>query len=121
MVLYVSSAKGGKSEKTNWVTHQYHLGTEEDEKDGEYVISKVFYQQQQGKQGDKTAGYVSDAIDEVSVKLDPVTPEPSRHMTPEPPQKEIQLELTEKASYSCIDSVTQVVCCNFFSSMRCIF
>ncbi|XP_057528634.1 SUPPRESSOR OF GAMMA RESPONSE 1 [Amaranthus tricolor] len=107
MVLYVSSAKGGKSEKTNWVTHQYHLGTEEDEKDGEYVISKVFYQQQQGKQGDKTAGYVSDAIDEVSVKLDPVTPEPSRHMTPEPPQKEIQLELTEKASYSCIDSVTQ--------------
>ncbi|EPS60726.1 hypothetical protein M569_14078, partial [Genlisea aurea] len=46
MVLYLSSAKGGKAEKTNWVMHQYHLGTGEDERDGEYVISKVFYQQQ---------------------------------------------------------------------------
>lgn len=46
MVLYVSAAKGGKSEKTNWVMHQYHLGTGEDEKDGEFVVSKIFYQQQ---------------------------------------------------------------------------
>ena len=34
MVLYVSNVRGGKAEKTNWVMHQYHLGTEEDEKDG---------------------------------------------------------------------------------------
>ncbi|KAG9145500.1 hypothetical protein Leryth_026470 [Lithospermum erythrorhizon] len=47
MVLYVSPAKGGKAEKTNWVMHQYHLGTQEDEKEGEYVVSKIFYQQQQ--------------------------------------------------------------------------
>ncbi|XP_031498910.1 SUPPRESSOR OF GAMMA RESPONSE 1 isoform X1 [Nymphaea colorata] len=46
MVLYTSTAKGGKSEKTNWVMHQYHLGTEEEEKEGEFVVSKVFYQQQ---------------------------------------------------------------------------
>ncbi|XP_026663472.2 SUPPRESSOR OF GAMMA RESPONSE 1 isoform X1 [Phoenix dactylifera] len=51
MVLYVSSVKGEKSEKTNWVMHQYHLGTGEDEKDGEYVVSKIFYQQ--SKPGDK--------------------------------------------------------------------
>ncbi|KAF8378480.1 hypothetical protein HHK36_029822 [Tetracentron sinense] len=46
MVLYMSMVKGGKSEKTNWVMHQYHIGTGEDEKDGEFVVSKVFYQQQ---------------------------------------------------------------------------
>ncbi|XP_020576246.1 SUPPRESSOR OF GAMMA RESPONSE 1-like [Phalaenopsis equestris] len=46
MVLYASAVKGGKAEKTNWVMHQYHLGTGEDEKDGEFVVSKIFYQQQ---------------------------------------------------------------------------
>ncbi|XP_010523400.1 PREDICTED: NAC domain-containing protein 8-like [Tarenaya hassleriana] len=46
MVLY-----GGKSGKTNWVMHQYHLGTEEDEKEREYVVSKIFYQQQQQQVG----------------------------------------------------------------------
>jgi hypothetical protein len=38
--------KGGKQEKTNWVMHQYHVGTGEDEKDAEFVVSKLFYQQQ---------------------------------------------------------------------------
>ncbi|KAL0906690.1 hypothetical protein M5K25_025204 [Dendrobium thyrsiflorum] len=46
MVLYVSATKGGKAEKTNWVMHQYHLGTGEDEKDGEFVVSKILFQQQ---------------------------------------------------------------------------
>ncbi|CAN6164323.1 unnamed protein product [Urochloa humidicola] len=46
MVLYMSTAKGGKAEKTNWVMHQYHLGTGEDEKADEYVVSKLFFQQQ---------------------------------------------------------------------------
>nr|ACL54469.1 unknown [Zea mays] len=46
MVLYISPLKGGKAEKTNWVIHQYHLGTGEDERDGEYVVSKIFFQQQ---------------------------------------------------------------------------
>ncbi|XP_020577921.1 SUPPRESSOR OF GAMMA RESPONSE 1-like [Phalaenopsis equestris] len=46
MVLYVSATKGGKAEKTNWVMHQYHLGIGEDEKNGEFVVSKIFYQQQ---------------------------------------------------------------------------
>ncbi|XP_042443754.1 SUPPRESSOR OF GAMMA RESPONSE 1-like isoform X1 [Zingiber officinale] len=55
MVLYMSTMKGEKPEKTNWVMHQYHLGTGEDEKDGEYVVSKIFYQQQQEqtKAGDR--------------------------------------------------------------------
>jgi len=53
MVLYTTPDNGGKAKKTKWVMHQYHLGTKEDEREGEYVTSKVFYQQQQAKLGDK--------------------------------------------------------------------
>ncbi|PON87046.1 NAC domain containing protein [Trema orientale] len=85
MVLYMSVARGGKSEKTNWVMHQYHLGTEEDEKDGEYVISKIFYQQHQVKQGEKTDQDVAESADVVIPKVDPVTP---KSLTPDPPRGE---------------------------------
>lgn len=85
MVLYMSSAGGGKAEKTNWVMHQYHLGTEEDEKDGEFVISKVFYQQQQVKLGDKDEQDIPEAIEATITKVDPVTP---KSVTPEPPYTE---------------------------------
>ncbi|XP_061994208.1 SUPPRESSOR OF GAMMA RESPONSE 1 [Rosa rugosa] len=73
MVLYTSMAKGGKAEKTNWVMHQYHLGTDEDEKDGEYVISKIYYQQQQVKQADKTDQNSPETSDPL-IQADPVTP-----------------------------------------------
>ncbi|XP_010551308.1 PREDICTED: NAC domain-containing protein 8 isoform X2 [Tarenaya hassleriana] len=78
MVLY-----GGKSGKTNWVMHQYHLGTEEDEKDGEYVVSKIFYQQQQQsvKQVGKAEAEVTEDIFAVTPQVDPVTP---KLVTPEP-------------------------------------
>ncbi|CAN8291453.1 unnamed protein product [Cochlearia groenlandica] len=74
MVLY-----GGKAVKTNWVMHQYHLGTDEDEKEGEYVVSKIFYQQPQNvviaKQGDKADQEVSeDIFAAMTPKADPVTP-----------------------------------------------
>ncbi|XP_047342564.1 NAC domain-containing protein 73-like isoform X2 [Impatiens glandulifera] len=46
LVLYTNYGKQKKPEKTNWVMHQYHLGNNEDEKDGELVVSKVFYQTQ---------------------------------------------------------------------------
>ncbi|XP_073278572.1 SUPPRESSOR OF GAMMA RESPONSE 1-like [Primulina huaijiensis] len=46
MVLYGTSEKGSKPDKCNWIMHQYHIGDEEDERDGEYVVSKIFYQQQ---------------------------------------------------------------------------
>ncbi|KAK9116453.1 hypothetical protein Sjap_015400 [Stephania japonica] len=61
MVLYMNMAKGGKPEKTNWVMHQYHLGTGEEEKDGEYIVSKIFYQQQ-GKPGDKAEQDLSQVL-----------------------------------------------------------
>ncbi|OWM75802.1 hypothetical protein CDL15_Pgr009446 [Punica granatum] len=83
MVLYTSITRGGKSEKTNWVMHQYHLGTEEDERDGEYVISKIFCQQQQVKPGEKNENDPLESGDPASVKVDPVTP---KSVTPDPPR-----------------------------------
>lgn len=46
LVLYTNYGRQRKPEKTNWVMHQYHLGNDEEEKDGELVVSKVFYQTQ---------------------------------------------------------------------------
>lgn len=46
LVLYTNYGRQRKPEKTNWVMHQYHLGHNEEEKDGELVVSKVFYQTQ---------------------------------------------------------------------------
>lgn len=82
MVLYT---RGSKSEKTSWVMHQYHLGTDEDEKDGEYVVSKIFYQQQpqQLKHGEKNDNGIPESSHPASVvEVDAVTaksadPEPS--------------------------------------------
>jgi len=42
LVLYTNFGKNRKPEKTNWVMHQYHLGTHEEEKEGELVVSKIF-------------------------------------------------------------------------------
>ncbi|WVZ74775.1 hypothetical protein U9M48_022912 [Paspalum notatum var. saurae] len=44
MVLYKTSQRGRKADKDHWVMHQYHLGEKEDEKDGEFVVSKIFCQ-----------------------------------------------------------------------------
>lgn len=80
MVLYTKSVGGDNSERTNWKLHQYHLGTGEEEKDGDFVISKVFYdQQQQAKTNEKNPGSILN--DEVAIKVDPVTP---KSVTPQP-------------------------------------
>ncbi|CAN0904096.1 SUPPRESSOR OF GAMMA RESPONSE 1 [Linum grandiflorum] len=44
MVLYKSSKKGCKPDKADWIMHQFHLGTDEHEMAGEYVVSRIFYQ-----------------------------------------------------------------------------
>ncbi|XP_062179113.1 NAC domain-containing protein 75-like [Phragmites australis] len=46
LVLYTNFGKHRKPEKTNWVMHQYHLGDNEEEREGELVVSKIFYQTQ---------------------------------------------------------------------------
>ena len=44
LALYINYGKQKKHEKTNWVMRQYHLGSDEEEKDGELVVWKVFHQ-----------------------------------------------------------------------------
>ncbi|KAI3805666.1 hypothetical protein L1987_28239 [Smallanthus sonchifolius] len=46
LVLYTNFGKNRKPEKTSWVMHQYHLGQHEEEREGELVVSKIFYQTQ---------------------------------------------------------------------------
>ena len=67
--MYASNVKGGKQEKTNWVMHQYHVGTGEDEKDSEFVVSKLFYQQQP-KAGEKISEDMGDHMEPVYAVVD---------------------------------------------------
>ncbi|CAI5969239.1 unnamed protein product [Closterium sp. NIES-65] len=47
----------GKDRKTNWIMHQYHVGEQGEEKEGEWVVSKVFYQiQQRQSSGESRTG-----------------------------------------------------------------
>uniref|UniRef100_A0A0E0C5V5 NAC domain-containing protein n=1 Tax=Oryza meridionalis TaxID=40149 RepID=A0A0E0C5V5_9ORYZ len=68
LVLYTNYGKQRKPEKTNWVMHQYHLGSDEEEKDGELVVSKVFYQTQPRQCGGGGGGSTATAKD-LSVDL----------------------------------------------------
>lgn len=122
LVLYMS--KGGKAEKTNWVMHQYHLGTQEDEKEGEYVVSKIFYQQQHVKSGDKddldipasTLGIPesTENIEATAAQVHPVTP---KSVTPDPPcnkrphsNVDVGLEshfIPQHPSADCVEDVSQ--------------
>ncbi|KAJ1422424.1 P-loop containing nucleoside triphosphate hydrolase [Sesbania bispinosa] len=80
MVLYIRCKKGSKPDKSNWIMHQYHLGTEEDEKDGEYVVSKIFYQQKGTEKNESTM--VEDS-DNIISRTSPRTPKPN---PPNPPR-----------------------------------
>ncbi|KAL5722261.1 hypothetical protein ACHQM5_005801 [Ranunculus cassubicifolius] len=110
MVLYMCTQNSKKPEKTSWVMHQYHLGTAEDEQDGEFVISKVFCQQP-AKPGDKVEQDPSSEVIGASItKVDPVTP---KSVIPEPPrserwQSDVDLGL-EHESAVCATSVQQPV------------
>ncbi|KAG5056382.1 SUPPRESSOR OF GAMMA RESPONSE 1 [Glycine max] len=75
MVLYIRSKKGSKPYKTNWVMHQYHLGSEEDEKDDEYVVSKIFYQRQKQSEKNEENTVVEDS--NIAAQAGPRTPKPN--------------------------------------------
>ncbi|KAL7094882.1 hypothetical protein ACP275_11G132700 [Erythranthe tilingii] len=90
MVLYAGSKTGSKPDKCNWVMHQYHLGSDEDEREGEYVVSKIFYQPQKERDKKNEASLI---IEEecnnnnniVKVEVIPRTPKTN---TPDPPRSE---------------------------------
>ncbi|PKA66155.1 NAC domain-containing protein 8 [Apostasia shenzhenica] len=85
MVLYRSSRKGCKPDKANWVMHQYHLGKDEDEKDGEMVVSKIFYQQTKQMSTGET-GLMPEGLNSLAVRIDPRTP---KTVTPRPPRSKL--------------------------------
>ncbi|KAG2590707.1 hypothetical protein PVAP13_5NG426000 [Panicum virgatum] len=76
LVLYTNYGKQRKPEKTNWVMHQYHLGSDEEEKDGELVVSKVFYQTQPRQCG---SGSATTAKDVVPLAASAATPTDHHH------------------------------------------
>ncbi|XP_048434611.1 SUPPRESSOR OF GAMMA RESPONSE 1-like isoform X2 [Pyrus x bretschneideri] len=83
MVLYKSSKKGTKPEKVNWVMHQYHLGAEEDEREGDYVVSKIFYQQhKQSERNDNNV--VAEDSDVNALRTSPRTPVSNPPIPPRP-------------------------------------
>lgn len=108
MVLYASLVRGGKPEKTNWVMHQYHLGTGEDEKEGEYVISKVFYQQQQVKQSERIDEDLPEAIDAPIVEVDPVTPTSATPLPPRAEKKISDFDPGQQSTVACVDPFVPV-------------
>ncbi|XP_020208659.1 SUPPRESSOR OF GAMMA RESPONSE 1 [Cajanus cajan] len=82
MVLYLKSKNGPKPYKSNWVMHQYHLGTGEDEKEGAYVVSKIFYQQRNHTEKNEENPMTEDP-DNMTLRTSPRTPKPN---PPNPPR-----------------------------------
>jgi hypothetical protein len=104
MVLYKSSKKGSKPDKSNWVMHQYHLGTEEEEKEGEFVVSKIFYQQP--KQTDNNdSGLVVEDSDIMTLRASPRTPKAN---PPNPPRAGKSVLSDDVADNNIIPSSAQV-------------
>ncbi|CAI9111132.1 OLC1v1011274C1 [Oldenlandia corymbosa var. corymbosa] len=101
MVLYKTSTRGSKPDKSNWVMHQYHLGTDEEEKEGVYVVSKIFYQQHKPNDGCEASVNVEEY--EAS-RSSPRTP---KMFTPEPPR--LGATPDDVADDKLIDSPVQVV------------
>lgn len=107
MVLYRSSKKLLKPDKSNWVMHQYHLGTDEDEKDGEYVVSRIFYQQpKQTERNDKCA-MNEDQTGNLLTSEDPRTPKTN---PPNPPRPGKSMAYEDVAKDHVLEPVPQVGC-----------
>lgn len=103
MVLYGASCRGSKPDKSNWVMHQYHLGSNEDERNGEYVVAKIFYQQQ--KQGDDAAVMKIEESDIISLRTSPRTP---KIVAPNPPRAGETPSCDDVAEDNLINSPIQV-------------
>ncbi|XP_076954314.1 SUPPRESSOR OF GAMMA RESPONSE 1-like [Bidens hawaiensis] len=80
MVLYGVGTGGSKPYKLNWVMHQYHLGTVEDEQDGQFVVAKIFYQSQ--KDAEKADNNV--VVEKVDAWMNSTSPKTPKIDTPDP-------------------------------------
>ncbi|XP_057821535.1 SUPPRESSOR OF GAMMA RESPONSE 1 isoform X2 [Cryptomeria japonica] len=101
LVLYTNFGKHRKPEKTNWVMHQYHLGCQEEEKEGELVVSKVFYQTQPRQCSWEKASDSGDASASASAKASSVDiAENPKSPTVTEETVKICVETSEKQFYS---------------------
>lgn len=110
MVLYIRSKEGSKAYKTNWVMHQFHLGSEEEEKDGEYVVSKVFYQHQKHTEKNEENTVVEDS--NIAAQAGPSTPNPN------PPTRPCTGKCDDHFDENELLSFIQV--CSYFLCIYCI-
>lgn len=83
MVLYETTKKGSKPNKCNWVMHQFHLGTDEDEREGEYVVSKISYQPQKETDKNETSLNLEES-DIGTIHTSPKTPNTNIPFPPRP-------------------------------------
>lgn len=104
MVLYKSSKNGSKPGKSNWVMHQYHLGTEEEEKEGEFVVSKISYQQPKQYENNDVGPVVEDS-DVMTLQNTPRTPKVN---PPNPPRPGKSVLRDDFADSSLLPSSAQV-------------
>lgn len=102
LVLYTNFGKHRKPEKTNWVMHQYHLGCQEEEKEGELVVSKVFFQTQPRQCSWEKASDSGDASASASAKPSSADIAENPKSPTEPSEKQLySLDQQQvKASYS---------------------
>ncbi|KAK3183655.1 hypothetical protein Dsin_030941 [Dipteronia sinensis] len=107
MVLYKSSKKGSKPDKSNkskWVMHQYHLGNEEDEKEGEYVVSKIFYQQEKQPEKSDNCPPIIENPNSLTPRTSPRTPNTN---PPNPPRPGKSVKQDGVADHNTLESSVQ--------------
>lgn len=120
MVLYKSSRKGFKPVKTSWVMHQYHLGTEEDEREGELVVSKIFFQSP-AKPPEEIAmdAAAPDELEKLAAAVSPRTPKTSTPFPPRAAAKKCRFDEGDEDNNSIeISAAQQVFAIDFFAEIR---
>lgn len=85
MVLNGTPKTGSKPKKCNWVMHQYHLGPDEIEKEGEYVVSKITYQLGKANTNENLTLVKEEPDTYNTVQVIPMTPKTT---TPDPPRQD---------------------------------
>lgn len=69
MVLHSTITAGSKPVKQNWIVHQYHLGTDKEEKDGQLVVSKIFHQRQNNESSENESDNFVPSVSQVGSPL----------------------------------------------------
>jgi hypothetical protein len=95
----------GRPERAPWVMHQYHLGYEEDEKDGELVVSKVFYQLPTKHMKNAETETCDEEPDAFAAGIGPKTPKTN---TPQPRRANNSPCATEQNASILLDQVNHI-------------